>query len=231
MKIYVVRHGQSTHNANQDTPHNPDPPLTALGREQAQITAAALRVAQLEAVALYAGPQRRALETAAAIQKALHLAPHILPDLCEAGGLQEHAGMCREDILREWPGMTLDERITATGWWTGGTGEDKEEALFYDRAARALSLLRQRHSDREETIIVVTHGRFGSGLLSTMLGLGPAGYHRYPLDNCAISRVDYDLHDRVGYAPPPSEMAAVSPYAVRLRFHNRTDHLPLSHQT
>src|SRR5205823_8449306 len=87
MKIYVVRHGQSTHNANQDIPHNPDPPLTVLGREQAQMTANALWEARLGAVALYASPQRRALETAFALQQALQLAPHILPDLCEAGGL------------------------------------------------------------------------------------------------------------------------------------------------
>src|ERR1700722_11189851 len=105
MRIYVIRHGQSTHNANQDIPHNPDPPLTALGREQAQITASALRDITLRALALYASPQRRALETAYALQQALQLAPHILPDLCEAGGLREHAGMCREEILRDWPGV------------------------------------------------------------------------------------------------------------------------------
>ena len=46
-------------------------------------------------------PQRRALETAFALQQALQLSPHILPDLCEAGGLGEHAGLCRADILRE----------------------------------------------------------------------------------------------------------------------------------
>src|ERR1051326_6533757 len=127
MNIYIVRHGQSTHNANQDIPHNPDPPLTALGREQAQFTAAALRDRAIGAVALYASPQRRALETAFALQQELYLAPHILPDLCEAGGLHEHGGLCRDDILRAWPGMTLYERITERGWWTGGE-TDTEEA-------------------------------------------------------------------------------------------------------
>lgn len=227
MKIYLVRHGQSTHNANQDIPHNPDPPLTALGREQAILTASALRAEPIGAVALYASPQRRALETAAPIQKALSLPAHILPDLCEAGGLREHAGLCREDILSEWPGVTLDERITASGWWTGGTRED-EEAVFYERAVQAVSLLWARHGESAETILVVTHGRFGSALLSTLLGQEPLGYSRYPFDNCAISRVDYDLHERVAYAPPPLKEIQ---YAVRLRFHNQSAHLPLSHRT
>jgi broad specificity phosphatase PhoE len=231
MQIYVVRHGQSTHNANQDIPHNPDPPLTALGREQAQMTAIALQEAHLAAVALYASPQRRALETASALQNALALPAHILPDLCEAGGLREHAGLCRDDILSEWPGVTLDARITASGWWTGGRSED-EEAVFYERAAQATTLLHARHGESADTIIVVTHGRFGSALISTMLGLGPAGYSRYPFNNCAISRVDYDPHAQVSYAPPP-----VGPdredtrQAVRLLFHNQTAHLPPSHRT
>lgn len=231
MKLYLVRHGQSTHNANQDIPHNPDPPLTELGREQAQRTARALRDLRLGAVALYASPQRRALETASALQQALELAPHILPDLCEAGGLGEHAGMCRDDLLREWPGVTLDERITEQGWWTGGASED-EEAVFYQRAEQALSLLRARHGTPGNIVIVVTHGRFGSALLSTMLGLGPAGYSRYPFDNCGISRVDYDPHEQVSYAPPPSSLGSEEAQsAVRLRFHNQQDHLPPSHRT
>ncbi|HLK60043.1 MAG TPA: histidine phosphatase family protein [Chthonomonadaceae bacterium] len=231
MKIYIIRHGQSTHNANQDNPHNPDPPLTTLGREQAQRTAVALRETGLGAVALYASPQRRALETAAFLQQALQLSPHILPDLCEAGGLGEHAGLCRNEILREWPGVTLEERVTEQGWWTGGES-DREEAVFYPRAEQALALLRARHGENEDTIILVTHGRFGSALLSTILGLGPAGYSRYPFDNCGISRADYDPHEQVGYAPPPiSSGSEETRIAVRLRFHNQVEHLPLSLRT
>lgn len=228
MKLYIVRHGQSTHNANQYIPATPDPPLTALGREQAMLTASALRDAQLGAVALYSSPHRRALETVFALQQAVHLPPHILPDLCEAGGLGEHPGMCRDDILKGWPGVTLDERITEHGWWTGGTSVE-EESGFYRRAEQALSLLRARHRNSEDAVIVVTHGRFGSALVSTMLGLGPAGFSRYPFDNCGITRVDFDLHTQVAYAPPPTgtEQAA----AVRLRFHNLTAHLPPSHRT
>ena len=231
MQLYIVRHGQSTHNANQDVPHNPDPPLTALGREQAELTAKALLEYQLNAAALYASPQRRALETAFPLYKALGLSPHILPDLCEVGGLSENSGLCRAEILKEWPGVTLDESITETGWWTGGTS-DEEETVFFRRAGQAAALLRARHAEGADTIIAVTHGRFGSALLCTMLGVAPQGYSRFPFDNCAISRIDYDPYAQVAYAPPPrlSENEA-APEAIRLRFHNQNTHLPISLRT
>ncbi len=225
MRIYVVRHGQSTHNANQDVPHNPDPPLTALGREQAERTGAALRDADLGAVALYASPQRRALETVAAVQTTLGLAAHIFPDLCEAGGLREHPGMCREQILTEWPGVTVDERVTKTGWWTGGLADD-EDFAFFDRAKAALSFLCERHVGSEDTIVVVTHGRFGSALISTMLDHVPVDYSRYPFNNCGISRLDFEPYEDVTYGRAPSPDADPTRPAVRLMFHNQTKHLP-----
>lgn len=231
MKIYIVRHGQSTHNANQDVPPNPDPPLTALGRLQAEQTAAAILATQIGAVALYASPQRRALETAAPLHQALQLPPHVVPDICEVGGLREISGLRREEILNEWPGVTLDERITESGWWSGGLS-DEEEAVFYQRAGQAITLLRARHSENADTILVVTHGRFGSALVSTMLGLGPVGYSRYPFDNCAITRVDFDPHDRVSYAPPPMLPGQEAlREAIRLRFHNRNTHIPPEQRT
>jgi broad specificity phosphatase PhoE len=227
LRIYLVRHGQSTHNANDDVPHNPDPPLTALGRRQAALTGQALYAADLRATALYASPMRRALETTRPLHESLDLPPHILPDLCEAGGLRDHAGLCREEILSEWAGATLDERITESGWWTPGRWEE-EEAKVYARAAHAYAALRARHG-KDDTLIIVTHGRFGSALTAVIVGLGPAGYSRFPFDNCGISRIDIDRHGTVAaYSPPPELIAAASGEleAARLRFHNQTTHLP-----
>jgi broad specificity phosphatase PhoE len=139
--------------------------------------------------------------------------------------------MCRQDILDQWPGVTLDDRINEHGWWIPGESDD-DEPVFYARAAQALSYLSNRHIDRQDTLVVVTHGRFGSALLSTILGTGPAGYSRYPFNNCGISRVDFDLHDQVAYAPPPviiEEKTVL--HAVRLRFHNDTSHLPAARRT
>jgi broad specificity phosphatase PhoE len=222
VRIYLVRHGQSTHNAEDDTPHNPDPPLTRLGREQARIAAAALRNEAGDAVALYVSPQRRALETAQAIRDVLRSPTRVCPELCESGGLHEHGGMSREEILAEWPDFLPDPAIRERGWWPVHETE-REEATVYARARRALERLRTAHEAGGDTIVVVTHGRFCGVLISTMLGLGPGGYTRFPMENCALSRIDFVPYDEVAPYPRPE---GAGPIAVRLRYHNRIDHLP-----
>jgi broad specificity phosphatase PhoE len=65
MELYLIRHGQSTNNAAQDpwtTNRVADPPLTELGRQQAQSTAESLKDKTI--AALYCSPYRRALATA-----------------------------------------------------------------------------------------------------------------------------------------------------------------------
>lgn len=227
MKIYIVRHAQSTNNANHpNTPSVPDPPLTPMGREQATLTAQALREEIPEASALYVSPMRRTLETAHPIRAALCRTPYIFPNLCEAGGLGKHPGMSCEEILREWPEVDLDERITANGWWTPGESERSEE-IFYARAERIFTFVRTRHSLNDPPVVIVTHGRIGSALVSTMLGLGPMGCSRFPFDNCAITRIDFDRYTDVAYAPPPplpDSMARLLE-AGRLLFHARIAHL------
>ena len=222
LRIYLVRHGQSTHNADDDVPHNPDPPLTPLGCEQARLAAAAVRAEVSNAVALYVSPQRRALETAAPLQSALGLPARVLPDLCESGGLFEHGGMSRADILCEWPGVDVDAAIQERGWWPAGEAE-AEEATVYARASRVLARLREAHAARRETIVVVTHGRFCGVFISTMLGMAPAGFTRFPMENCALSRIDFVPY--VDVAPYPLPPGA-GPVAVRLHYHNRIDHIP-----
>lgn len=220
MKLYLVRHGQSTHNANADH-DNPDPPLTPLGCEQAALAAEAMRSLAPEAVALYASPQRRALQTATPLHNALKLPVRVVPELCESGGLYQHAGMTHSEILREWPHAQPDSHIGEQGWWQAGETE-AEEATVYARAARAIALLRVAHEGAQEAVVVVTHGRFCGVFISTLLGLGPAGYTRFPMDNAGITRLDFTPFHKVSAYPPPTP----TELALRLRYHNRTDHLP-----
>ncbi|MCC6730831.1 MAG: histidine phosphatase family protein [Chthonomonadales bacterium] len=227
MKLYIIRHGQSTHNASADCPPNPDPPLTAIGRRQAELTARALRDPLAGAAALYASPMRRALETARPLQEVLRLPLRVVPSICEAGGLGPHAGMCRQQILDEWPECVLDESVTDQGWWPR-VPEETEDAL-YTRARETATILQAAHTAGRHTVAIVTHGRFGSALVSVAIGLRRGGYSRFPFDNCAVTRVDFDLHDEVRAYPPPPGLptnADGRPIAVRVRSHNDTGHLP-----
>src|SRR5713226_5263477 len=60
-EIWLVRHGD----CYEDMSDGADPPLSALGRKQAELLAK--RVSRLKPAAVYSSPYRRALETARAI--------------------------------------------------------------------------------------------------------------------------------------------------------------------
>lgn len=227
MRIYLVRHGQSANNANHISLHVGDPPLTDIGRKQAQITSHALLSENLDGAHLYISPMRRTLETAEPIRHLLDLRGFVRPDICEAGGMWERNGMGAEEILREWPGVELSPDIGQDGWWYSGDIEEAEDA-FYDRADRITEDLVGHFEPNAPPVILVTHGRFGSALVSRMLGLNPGGFSRFPFDNCGISRLDIDLHSEVGaYPPPPGYQLEKNGkfLTIRLRSHSSTSHL------
>ena len=114
MKVYVVRHGQSTNNANIES--SPDPALTQLGVQQAHFAAQALteelKSEHIVPSAIYVSPHRRTLQTAEPIWKALGATPNVLPSICEAGGVSDTHGMSRSRMQLEWPDLTFDAAVT-----------------------------------------------------------------------------------------------------------------------
>ncbi|MBT5531493.1 histidine phosphatase family protein, partial [Candidatus Poribacteria bacterium] len=86
MDVYYVRHGESTGNTGET--HEPDPALTDAGLQQAGHAADGLRGLGVDR--LYCSPLRRNLQTARAIGEALSLSPHVMPELCEIGGIPPH---------------------------------------------------------------------------------------------------------------------------------------------
>src|SRR5260370_35471076 len=65
-EIWLVRHGDGYEGMSDGD----DPPLSALGRKQAELLAK--RVARLKPTAVYSSPYRRALETARIISEVVH---------------------------------------------------------------------------------------------------------------------------------------------------------------
>jgi broad specificity phosphatase PhoE len=207
MKLVLVRHGESETNAGYDI-KGPEPHLTEQGLRQAKYAAERARLRRY--AALYASPMSRALETACALAETTELTPTVFVDLCEHREIPEFRGFPRSFLAARYPTITLPEECTEEGWWNGE--EELEEAL-YDRARRAVAVLRQCHEGTNDRVLVVTHGGFASALVSVLLGLPPCGYMRFWHDNCAFTRLDLEWG------------------AVRLQKLNCTWHLPPHERT
>ena len=139
-RILLVRHGQSTWNAEGRLQGQADPPLSALGRREAAALRPVLEAFPAERV--LASDLRRASETAAALG---HPGAALDP-------------VWREIDVGEWSGRTLSEVPDGdTPAWRGGDlvppgGEAWEELAA--RVADALDELRAAGGDW----LVVTHG-------------------------------------------------------------------------
>jgi 2,3-bisphosphoglycerate-dependent phosphoglycerate mutase len=112
-EVLLVRHGDSY----QDLTDVEDPPLSALGRDQARRLAE--RVRQLEPAAVYSSPYRRALQTAQAISNDVrvdHRLVEIALDVGEDGSLDfkedplaaaERMRSVLDDIVNEHTGRRV----------------------------------------------------------------------------------------------------------------------------
>lgn len=104
--LLLIRHGQSTWNAEGRWQGQADPPLSDLGRWQA--AEAAAKLGQLDVVV--SSPQQRAVETAAILAGALGVGPvHLVDDLRERSA-GPWSGLTRGEIELTWPGWVEDGR-------------------------------------------------------------------------------------------------------------------------
>ncbi len=218
MKLYIVRHGQSTNNALADQSDRVyDPALTELGQRQAEFVAQHLangvdpeyRLGVLaedtsvknrhdyNITRLYCSAMYRALLTARPIGEALGLTPEVWVDIHEAGGmfLDHYDGRGKVG----YPGKTHSEILAefpnyvlpdevTEDGWWRGGFELR--SACYGRAIKVAYQL-GKLADSDERIAIVSHGGFIDALMKALLNQLPGQrifYHHY---NTAISRVDF----------------------------------------
>ena len=168
LRVLLVRHGQSSNNALMEDggigefmkKRLPDAPLTALGRRQALVLAAALASSQDShppITAVYTSAMARALGTADAIGAALGMPAIVWAALHEVGGCytQETTSDSSELRLVGFRGLTASEirttyqalvpencGVNEHGWWTGPSAEHHRDAQ--KRIRDILATLRAR---------------------------------------------------------------------------------------
>lgn len=180
MELLLVRHGQPAW-VNAHGLGDNDPPLTPLGRRQAQ--EAADRVGALEVDELLASTARRAAQTAEPIAEALGLPVQPEEGLWEIRPPDEWEGAPAEVVakaFKEW------RRRPRAAWWQGPHGEPFGD--FHERVTTTIErLLADRGVTRnpsdpdhlwdlehdERRIVVVAHNGTNSVILSHLLGIEP----------------------------------------------------------
>ena len=142
-RILLVRHGQSTWNADGRWQGRADPPLSELGQRQAAV--AAETVAGHGITRVWASPLRRAHETASIVAARLGLAVHADDRLMERDA-GEWQGKTRTEIDTGWPGF-LDGGRRPEGFETDDLLHERALAAVHEIAAVA-----------HEPVIVISHG-------------------------------------------------------------------------
>jgi len=182
MFLYLVRHGQSTYNAQQRIQGQSDPALSELGRHQGK--AVAQRLVELPITAIHASPLRRAAETAQFVAAALNLVIRFDPRLKEvdAGHFQDRI---RDDVMREYP--------DAIPRWQRGDlefafpgGESRRELI-----RRGHEALRAIIDDGHDHAAVVAHGGLLLAAMKALLDI-PSDVPPFDMKNASITRLSVD---------------------------------------
>jgi len=149
--MILLRHGQSVFNlhftATRRDPGIPDPPLTPLGRQQAERAAEELpRLARIRRIV--ASPYTRALQTAEPIARRLGLPVEVQPLVRERYAFSCDIGTPASELRRRFPQHCLDHLPEV--WWP-----DREEPEHHVlRRAEAFRGEMAALPDWEETLVV-----------------------------------------------------------------------------
>ena len=161
-RILLLRHGQSTWNAERRWQGWADPPLSEHGREQARGAAAALTGKGLEVVA--SSDLARARETADIIAAAIGAAEVIVEEGLRERNVGEWSGLTDVEIHARWPGMLDAWRAGELAVLPGGEGD------INVRVVAGLDRLWDLSAGR--AVVAVTHGGVIRGL-ERHLGIAP----------------------------------------------------------
>lgn len=150
-RLLLIRHGQSTWNAEQRWQGQADPPLSALGEAQARAAGARLRKEAGEVTKVVASDLGRAHTTARILAEELGLDPEGI--VLEPGLRERHvgdwSGLTRAEIEEQWPGMIEAWRNGDYSVIPGGEG---------DITPRVAPVVERLAADASGTVIAVTHG-------------------------------------------------------------------------
>nr|WP_245672575.1 bifunctional RNase H/acid phosphatase [Aldersonia kunmingensis] len=182
-RLLLLRHGQTELSVQRRYSGRGNPPLTELGRDQAQC--AARWVAEKGGIAaVVCSPLGRARETAEAAARALGLEVEI------------HEGLIETDF-GDWEGLTFSEASVRDpelhGRWLGDTSVPPPGGESFDEVRERIEAVRDDLVARypAANVLVVTHVTPIKTLLQMALGVGPELLYRLHLDLASLSIAEF----------------------------------------
>jgi broad specificity phosphatase PhoE len=163
MRLHLIRHGETTSNAEGRVQGHLDVPLSDRGLRQAALLAE--RLAGLPIAALYGSTLQRALRTAQIVAERIEV------DLQERDFLMERdvgelSGLTGEEIGEKFPAWRKHRYLTNAQDIVPGYEGDE---AFNKRVVPNMRALIEAHSDQE--IAVVTHGGVIGAFCRHVLGI------------------------------------------------------------
>jgi len=184
LRVFVIRHGESTWVRERRFAGSRDVPLTHTGRRQCAAVARALAATGVAAV--YASPLERARASAEVIAEPHRLPVRIVPAFAEmAFGAWE--GLTRDEIRARFP----------EGWeqWRSAPhlcaplgGETVSKVA--ERVGAGLTELQQAHAD--QTIVLVSHSIVMRVMVLAALGLGLDRLWTVDAAPAGITEIEYE---------------------------------------
>jgi broad specificity phosphatase PhoE len=186
LKVYFLRHGETTYSQTGGYCGILDPELTAEGQEMAQAFAEAYQLLPWNAI--YCSPMKRTIATAKPLCEAVGLEPQLRDGLKEI-----HYG--------EWEGRTqadVKENFSedyvqwlAEPAWNPPTGGETAVQI----ASRASLVMTEIQQTCDGNVLVVSHKATIRVLLCSLLGIDLGRYRdRIDMPAASISVVKFDIH-------------------------------------
>ena len=181
MRLLLIRHGESSANAEGRLQGRLDSPLSERGRQQSGLLAE--RLAPLAAVALYTSTLLRARQTAEILGEQLGLAVAGRPALMERD-MGELAGLTADEARARFSAAA---HARVEGRPTGIVGFEEDEP-FAQRVRDAMRAIVGAHDDG--AVAVITHGGVIGSFLRQTLEMPLSRRGPFAIDNASVTILD-----------------------------------------
>jgi len=187
-QLLLIRHGQSTWNAQGRIQGWADPPLDETGLDQARKLAQRLAADGHALAAVYSSPLLRAKQTAEQVGQAFGL-PVQTDDRLRENNVGQLTGLTSSEVEQQFPEWVAARRASLE-WTPPPEGEGRDH--FVSRAVAVMTDIVARHAG--QTIAVVSHGGTLGVYLAHLLEMPIHRSLPFQFDNTSLSIVKVGEH-------------------------------------